>query len=60
MTTEYNNNQQNIYLVPHSTYIVDKDVWHQATNVGTEPVHVIEIQYGEKCEESDIERRHIY
>jgi len=60
MTTEYNNNQQHIYLVPHSTYIVDKDVWHQATNVGTEPVHVIEIQYGEKCEESDIERRHIY
>jgi cytidyltransferase-like protein len=44
-------------LSPHTTYVIDPEHWHKATNIGTEPVHVIEIQYGEKCIEDDIERR---
>lgn len=57
MDTEYNNKHNSVTLRSTNTYVINKGVWHQAINVGTEPVHVIEIQYGEKCEEADIERR---
>lgn len=30
--------------------------WHQLINGGKTPLHIIEIQYGIKCDESDIER----
>lgn len=30
--------------------------WHQLINTGTQPLIIVEIQYGELCEESDIER----
>ena len=36
---------------------IPKEVWHKATNVGTEPAKVIEVWLGDKLEESDIERR---
>jgi len=44
-------------LSPHTTYVIKSEHWHKAINIGTEPVHVIEIQYGKKCLEDDIERR---
>jgi mannose-6-phosphate isomerase-like protein (cupin superfamily) len=44
-------------MSPHSTCIIRPGDWHQAINIGDEPVHVIEIQYGTKCDEDDIERR---
>jgi len=31
--------------------------WHQLSNEGTIPLKVVEIQYGEKCDEEDIERK---
>lgn len=31
-------------------------IWHQLINGGKEPLHVIEIQFGDKCVEEDIER----
>jgi cytidyltransferase-like protein len=31
--------------------------WHQLVNEHTEPLKIVEIQYGTQCEESDIERR---
>lgn len=34
-------------------------VWHQLINNGDEPLIIIEIQHGEKCEEEDIERKMI-
>jgi len=57
MHTEYNKINKKIVLNPHDKYEVGKGVWHKASNDGTEPCHIIEIQYGEKCEETDIERR---
>lgn len=57
METEYNNIHQKHILKPHQTYIVEKGVWHKATNNSSEPCHIVEIQYGERCEEDDIERR---
>ena len=44
-------------LKPHDTIIIDPMQWHKAKNIGTEPAHIIEIQYGDKCIEDDIERR---
>lgn len=44
-------------LKPHDTIIIDPMQWHKAENTGTEPAHIIEIQYGDKCIEDDIERR---
>ena len=35
---------------------IEKKQWHQACNVTNEPCHILEVQYGEKCEEQDIER----
>ena len=56
MNTEYAGKRNSIVLKANETCVIDKEVWHQATNVGSDIVHVIEIQYGEKCEEEDIER----
>jgi mannose-6-phosphate isomerase-like protein (cupin superfamily) len=38
-------------------YIVGKEVWHQGQNNYNEPCHILEVQYGSECNESDIERR---
>ena len=37
--------------------VINRREWHQLANESTEPLKVIEIQYGDRCEESDIERQ---
>lgn len=49
-------NSKNTYY-KHNTVNIPTDVWHQLKNNETEPLKIIEIQYGEKCEEDDIERK---
>jgi cytidyltransferase-like protein len=44
-------------LFKHDEYHVPVAGWHQLTNPFTEPCKVVEIQYGEKCIEDDIERK---
>jgi D-beta-D-heptose 7-phosphate kinase/D-beta-D-heptose 1-phosphate adenosyltransferase len=44
-------------LNKHSSYHVEVGQWHRLENNGTEDLHVIEIQYGSKCEEVDIIRK---
>ncbi len=44
-------------LNQHDQLHVVKQEWHQLTNPNTEPLRVVEIQYGENCVEEDIERR---
>lgn len=44
-------------LNPHTTKVITARTWHKATNTGSVPAHIIEIQYGQKCVEDDIERR---
>lgn len=41
----------------HSSHIVPKNEWHQLTNPFDTPCKIVEIQYGENCDESDIERQ---
>ena len=38
-------------------YEIGKEVWHLASNSGTENAHILEIQWGSECIEEDIERR---
>lgn len=39
---------------------IKKEAWHQIINPYDKPCHIIEIQYGEKTIEEDIERLHYY
>jgi D-beta-D-heptose 7-phosphate kinase/D-beta-D-heptose 1-phosphate adenosyltransferase len=41
----------------HGSYFVSRGEWHQLTNPFLEPLKLVEIQYGPKCTEEDIERR---
>lgn len=38
-------------------YNIGCEVWHKASNPFDEHCHILEVQYGEKCVEDDIERR---
>ena len=53
-------NKQNIKLNKFDHYLVPVGEWHQITNPFEETCHLIEIQYGDKCVEEDIERTEYY
>ena len=58
METEWDGIKDTVHLTQKSlTYNIGKEVWHKASNPGTEPAHILEIQWGEECVEEDIERR---
>lgn len=44
-------------LSTHMSYKVAKSDWHQLSNPYDVPCRIVEIQYGNNCDESDIERR---
>lgn len=57
MDTEYNAIKNITHLEAHSRpYEIGMEVWHKASNPGTENAHILEIQWG-VCYEEDIERR---
>jgi D-beta-D-heptose 7-phosphate kinase/D-beta-D-heptose 1-phosphate adenosyltransferase len=46
------------YIWPKFTSAtISKNDWHQLSNETNEPLRILEIQYGEKCVEEDIERK---
>ena len=45
------------HLVEHQSYLIGQNVWHQGVNPTNQYTHILEVQYGQKCEEEDIERR---
>jgi cytidyltransferase-like protein len=51
---------QEIILNTHDYFIVDVESWHQITNPYDVPCSIIEIQYGLKADEEDIERLHYF
>lgn len=56
--TEYMGRIESRPLSAHCIpYTVEKMVWHQACNNTNKPCKIIEVQIGDICEESDIERR---
>jgi cytidyltransferase-like protein len=58
METEYNGIAKIQTLKELSQgYVIGKEVWHKASNNTDHYCHILEVQYGEKCIEDDIERR---
>jgi mannose-1-phosphate guanylyltransferase len=60
IVTEYNNDIIKITKNQNDSYYIDKNVWHQCQNNYDEPCHILEVQFGEKCIEEDIERKNEY
>jgi len=57
MKLEYpNGDKELIQMKKHDTIVIERGTWHQACGSDTD-CHVLEVQYGEKCVEEDIERR---
>ena len=52
--------QRRLYLSTHDHFLVGLGNWHQITNPYDVPCHIIEIQYGSKTEEDDIERLYYF
>ena len=52
--------RQSIKLDTFDHFLAPVNQWHQITNPYKEPCHIIEIQYGDACEEDDIERTEYY
>ena len=46
------------YLGQHESFVIPVGVWHQGINTTDSPCHILEVQYGSECIESDIERRY--
>jgi cytidyltransferase-like protein len=46
-----------MFLRTHETIAIPVGEWHQLSNPFTEPCKLVEIQYGSRCVEEDIERR---
>lgn len=46
-----------LFLRTHETIAIPVGDWHQLSNPFDKPCRIVEIQYGEACEESDIERK---
>ena len=49
--------QNGIRLDSHHSLVIGKGVWHKAMNDTDKHTHVLEVQWGDKCVEEDIERR---
>lgn len=48
---------QTVLLTQHKTHVINMYDWHRAYNPFDVPCHILEVQYGTKCVEEDIERR---
>lgn len=46
-----------VHLAEHEEIHIEQMQWHRLFNDSKESVHVVEIQYGNLCDENDIERR---
>jgi cytidyltransferase-like protein len=45
------------FLGEHASVDIPQGAWHQLSNPSSSVLRIIEIQYGERCEEEDIERK---
>lgn len=46
-----------LFLRQHETVDIPVGAWHQLSNPFEKPCRIVEIQYGDACEETDIERK---
>ena len=52
--------KQQVTLSTHDHFFVPKESWHQITNPFSSDCRIIEIQYGKKTIEDDIERLYYF
>lgn len=55
-----NSSDELVRMGPYKQFdiaFIDYGEWHQLVNEGSMPIKIVEIQYGRKCVEEDIERR---
>jgi len=57
IVTIYENDIITVSKCANETYFIETGIWHQGQNNSEEYCHILEVQYGEKCVEEDIERR---
>jgi D-beta-D-heptose 7-phosphate kinase/D-beta-D-heptose 1-phosphate adenosyltransferase len=57
IVTDYFDSVTKVTKYANESYVIEKDVWHQGQNNYNEDCHILEVQYGDQCVESDIERR---
>lgn len=57
IVTDYAGSIMSVTKDVNETYIIEHGVWHQGQNNYENCCHILEVQYGEKCVEEDIERR---
>lgn len=55
--TEYLNTVCILTVNQNNSYSIGTGVWHQGQNNATTACHILEVQYGDKCVEEDIERK---
>jgi mannose-6-phosphate isomerase-like protein (cupin superfamily) len=55
--TEWESRLESRELDANRSYTIDKNVWHKGINNTEEHCHILEVQFGDKCIEEDIERR---
>lgn len=48
-----------LHLTEQEELHIDCGQWHRLFNDSTQPLHIVEIQYGASCEEDDIQRREL-
>ena len=51
------NDNNAVILQRHETYKIPTGEWHQLSNPYQEPCRIVELQYGARCTEDDIDRR---
>jgi len=44
-------------LTQHTDFLIRPNWWHKTRNKGDIPAHILEVQYGTRCIEEDIERK---
>lgn len=57
IVTEFRGSIITVTKHTNQEYIIGQSVWHQCKNNYAEPCHILEVQYGTECVETDIERR---
>lgn len=55
--TEWDSRTELRVLGTNRSYTIDKNVWHKGINNTEEHCHILEVQFGDKCIEEDIERK---
>lgn len=56
ITKNYEDEVQTFFLAKGDILIIPVGSWHQCINPGKEILRIVEVQYGEACDEDDIER----